>query len=306
METGLTIHQGIDPLSIIAKAEHLAPSTREKYGREVERALDAGVDLFDADQVTGYAADLSDSGRSFLKASLRLITERIANSAKAQADPSNVAAVQAVVFRVEALQTAVTTSTPKGTKAHTWLSQSEVKRLLDSCDSSLMGQRDRLALGLLVAAGLRRQEAVNLTFADVKLQPVGEKMRTVLQVHGKGSKNRVVPISDRLANAIDQWSQAAGISEGRILRGFDQRRELRESLSTTALYRLTQRHGAAIGKPDLAPHDLRRSYAQIGLSSGVPLPQISTLLGHASVQTTMRYLDLSTDLESTISDFVPF
>jgi integrase len=306
MDTQLTTYQGIDALGMIAGAAHLAESTRSKYRREVERAIDAGIDLFDAEQLVDYAAGLSDSGRAFLKASVKLVSEQIANSAKAQADPSNVAAVQAVVYRVEALQDAITTSTPKGQKAHTWLSQSEVKRLLDSCSDDLQGQRDRLALGLMVAAGLRRSEAVGLTFGDVRLQPVGDRMRTVLQICGKGSKSRVVPISDRLANAIDDWSRVTGLTEGPILRGFDQRRELRESMSTTALYRLVQRHGSAIGKPDLQPHDLRRSYSQLGYDAGVPVTQISTLLGHASIQTTQRYLNLDLNLTETVSDFVPF
>jgi integrase len=59
-------------------------------------------------------------------------------------------------------------------------------------------------------------------------------------------------------------------------------------------------------KPSLAPHDLRRTYAQIGYESGVPITQISKLLGHTSIAMTLRYLNLSLDLETTVSDFVPF
>jgi integrase len=64
--------------------------------------------------------------------------------------------------------------------------------------------------------------------------------------------------------------------------------------------------GAAIGKPDLAPHDLRRTYAQLGYEAGVPITQISKLLGHANVATTQRYLNLDLDLSTTVSDFIPF
>jgi integrase len=53
-----------------------------------------------------------------------------------------------------------------------------------------------------------------------------------------------------------------------------------------------RKHGAAIGIPGLAPHDLRRTYAQIGYDAGVPITQIAVLLGHNSVATTQRYLDL--------------
>jgi integrase len=61
-----------------------------------------------------------------------------------------------------------------------------------------------------------------------------------------------------------------------------------------------------IGKPELQPHDLRRTYAQLGYEAGVPVTQVSRLLGHASVATTQKYLNLDLDLETTISDFVPF
>ena len=48
-----------------------------------------------------------------------------------------------------------------------------------------------------------------------------------------------------------------------------------------------------------------RTFAQLGYSAGVPLTQISTLLGHADVRTTQRYLNLALDLETTVSDFIP-
>ncbi|HET8671919.1 MAG TPA: site-specific integrase, partial [Candidatus Saccharimonadales bacterium] len=69
--------------------------------------------------------------------------------------------------------------------------------------------------------------------------------------------------------------------------------------------RLAHEYGKQIGKPGLAPHDLRRTYAQLGYNAGVPITQISVLSGHSSVKTTQEYLNLNLDLESTASDFVP-
>lgn len=80
---------------------------------------------------------------------------------------------------------------------------------------------------------------------------------------------------------------------------------LAESMSAVALYHLVNKYGKQIGKPGLAPHDLRRTYAQLGYNAGVPITQISVLLGHSSVKTTQEYLNLNLDLESTTSDFVP-
>jgi integrase len=60
-----------------------------------------------------------------------------------------------------------------------------------------------------------------------------------------------------------------------------------------------------IGIEKISPHDLRRTYAQLGYEAGVRITQISTLLGHAHVATTQKYLDLNLDLETTASDFIP-
>jgi integrase len=60
-----------------------------------------------------------------------------------------------------------------------------------------------------------------------------------------------------------------------------------------------------MGRPNLEPHDLRRTFAQLGYEAGVSITQISTLLGHATVETTQRYLNLELDLEMTASDFIP-
>jgi len=72
------------------------------------------------------------------------------------------------------------------------------------------------------------------------------------------------------------------------------------------VFNIVRRHGEMMDKPELAPHDLRRTYAQLGYEAGVPITQISILLGHANVATTQRYLNLELDLETTASDFVPF
>jgi len=143
-----------------------------------------------------------------------------------------------------------------------------------------------------------------LRFADVALLPVKGRMRTVLQVRGKGDKLRAVPISDALANGLDGWAAEAGA--GRVLRSVDQGGRLAASMSQAAIFDVVRARGALIGKPDLAPHDLRRTFAQLGYEADVPLVQISRLLGHSSVTTTQRYLNLDLDLTVTASDFVPF
>lgn len=283
----------------------LADSTRTKYRRALLRYVATGGDPFDPDALARYAAGLSQSGASFLKAAIRIYTGSVLEQLKAQAAPDNVAFIQAAEYRTAALQNAVKVRRTTGEKAHTWLSLAQVRALLATCDdATLRGLRDHVALALLVGAGLRRSEAVALEFGDVVQQPVKGRMRTVLEIGGKGARARVIPVSDRLANLIDRWGRYVAHS-GKVLRSIDRRRELRPGMSAQAVFEVVANRGAAIGVGGLAPHDLRRTYAQIGLEAGVSLPQISQLLGHASLTTTQRYLDLSLELETTISDFVP-
>jgi site-specific recombinase XerC len=301
--TDVMSHAGV--LVAIERSD-LAPSTKMKYRRAIEAYLATGSSLTDAEALASYAAELPASGRAFLKAAVSKWAAHMVNQVKARpaGDPGEVLMKQEAIYRFEALQNAISVRQPNGSKAHIWLTPAEVRRLMALPGDDVAGRRDRVALGLLVAAGLRRREAVQLAFDDVKLQPVRERLRTVLDVAGKGSKQRQVPISDQLAAAIDAWG-AHVEGKGPVLRSVSPAGRVGESLSAVGLFKLVQRYGAEIGRPELAPHDLRRTYAQIGYESGVPITQISKLLGHATVATTQRYLNLDLDLTTTVSDFVP-
>jgi integrase len=72
------------------------------------------------------------------------------------------------------------------------------------------------------------------------------------------------------------------------------------------LFNIVAQYGRKIGKPGLAPHDLRRTYAQLGYEAGISITQVSRLLGHANVATTQRYLNLELDVKMTVSDFIPY
>jgi len=296
---------GSDVLGMIANNPKLQPTTKAQYSKAVTNYLAAGHNLGDPATLQTYAADLPKSSRSFLKAAVRLWTNHIATQTKAEATPDNVAAVTATLYRLDAVNEAIKVEGSKGDKAHQWLSQAEVKKLLETTNQRTpKGRRDRVALGLLVGAGLRREELVQLTFEEVVLQPVGNRFRTVLNIKGKGAKDRVIPISDKLAAALDQWQKVCG--SGNVARSVTRGGMLKDSISAIGIFGIVAAAGDAIGKPTLAPHDLRRTYAQLGFEAGIAITQISKLLGHASIATTQRYLNLDLDLETTISDFVPF
>ena len=113
-----------------------------------------------------------------------------------------------------------------------------------------------------------------------------------------------MPINDKLAAAINDWQSV--VAGGYIVRSISKGVEIGDDLSAIGVFYIARAAGEAIGKPSLAPHDLRRNHAQLGYEAGVPVTQISRLLGHASVATTQRYLNLDLDLKTTVSDFIPF
>ena len=89
------------------------------------------------------------------------------------------------------------------------------------------------------------------------------------------------------------------------MRSLGRNKEPGDSISTPGLYNIVQKRGLMIGKPELQPHDLRRTYAELGRRAGVTISQISKLLGRSSIETTQEYLNIELDLETTISAFVP-
>ena len=285
----------------------LQPTTKYKYKRELEAMAAAGVNPLNFEALAIYADNLKSSRKTFLKSALRMISTDYERGAKGSATPETIAQVQTVVYRLEAMRSAINVKKHKGSKAHNWLSQAQVKEITSLCSNDLIGRRDWIVLALLLGAGLRRDELAQLTFDAIKTQPmkVG-KIRTVLEVTGKGNKTRVIPISKAIAARLLSWRDEVMIG-GMIARSISKgsKNKIGASLSSIGIYKLVANYGAMIGKPELAPHDMRRTFAQLGYEAGIPLTQLQTLLGHESIATTQKYLDLNLDIETTVSDFIP-
>lgn len=285
----------------------LQPTTKYKYKRELEAMAAAGVNPLNFEALAIYADNLKSSRKTFLKSALRMISTDYERTTKGGATPANIAQVQTVVYRLEAMRSAINVKKHKGSKAHNWLSQAQVKEITALCGNDLIGRRDWIVLALLLGAGLRRDELATLTFDAIKTQPMkGGKIRTVLEVTGKGNKTRVIPISKAIAARLLSWRDEVMIG-GMIARSISKgsKNKIGASLSSIGIYKLVANYGAMIGKPELAPHDMRRTFAQLGYEAGIPLTQLQTLLGHESIATTQKYLDLNLDIETTVSDFIP-
>jgi len=293
------------PLALI-RASGRAESTVRLYTGVLVPYLASGGNLADVDGLRVYAESLPQSRRRHLRAAVSLWAKEVGQRLKVSDAPERHIATAAALNRLDALSTAIKVQESKGVKAHTWLSQRQVKELLSTCGDSLPGQRDRIILSLLLGAGLRRAELAALDRDAIYQKPMGDsdRMRTVIHVTGKGRKERDIPVSDRLAELLTLWASWTG-KDGRIARSLGMSQDIGESLSEVGIFNIVRSHGEQIGLATLAPHDLRRTFAQIGYDAGVSITQISVLLGHANVATTQRYLNLELDLTVTASDFVP-
>jgi integrase len=77
-----------------------------------------------------------------------------------------------------------------------------------------------------------------------------------------------------------------------------------EHLGEKGVWQMLRRYTAEVGVPGIAPHDLRRTCAKLCRAAGGELEQIQLLLGHASVQTTERYLGTKQDLAHAPNDAI--
>lgn len=170
-----------------------------------------------------------------------------------------------------------------------------MRRLRASVDAAtLKGRRDLAILDLMLYAGLRRAEVCSLT-GDSLQQQDG---RFWLTVQGKGSKTRRLKVHDVLYQSLAEWLAAAEKLD-------------EKTPSPHHLFEGMTRHGrltgnALTGANALAPHDLRRTCARNAYDNGAPLPKIQQFLGHANIETTMRYIGYDEDDTETATDYVRY
>ena len=188
-----------------------------------------------------------------------------------------------------------------GTRIGNWLSTDQAQDLLDSIPrSTILGRRDAALVGLLLRCGLRRSEAVSLRLDQIQLR---EGRWVVADLYGKGGRLRTVPVPGWCKALIDRWLRASGVSDGLVFRRiWKNRTELSRGISPDVVWTTVKRYAQRIGVDHLAPHDLRRTCARLCHGAGGELEQIQFLLGHASVQTTERYIGCRQKFKDAVND----
>jgi len=188
-----------------------------------------------------------------------------------------------------------------GVRIGNWLSANEAKALLKSSPpDGLRHRRDKAMLAILVGCGLRRAELVALKVEDFQIR---EEHCVIVDLIGKGKHIRTVPVPGWVKQALDDWTSAAEISSGIIFRGINRVGKIwGDGLTPKAVWHVVKAGARRAGIKNLAPHDSRRTCARLCHLAGGELEQIQFLLGHASVQTTERYLGCKQKFHHAVND----
>ena len=188
-----------------------------------------------------------------------------------------------------------------GFRAGNWLSAEECSVVLSrTFGTSLRAKRDYAMLAILFGCGLRRSELVGLEMDEVQMR---QGHWVVVDLIGKGGHIRTVPIPVWVKAALDSWTAATGITEGRIFRAVSRTGKMwGDGISQNVVWYVVKTCCEKAGLEHIAPHDLRRTCAKLCHSNGGEIEQIQFLLGHASVQTTERYLGCKQNLGHPVND----
>jgi integrase len=192
----------------------------------------------------------------------------------------------------------------QGIRVGNWLSLRQAQALLSAPDiTTVRGLRDRAILAVLLGCGLRRSEVAALTFTHLQQR---DGRWCIVDLVGKHGRVRAAPMPTWVKVAIDGWTAAADVAVGYVFRSVNRgdRVTTSDGLGEKVVWQLIKPYAKVAGVPGIAPHDLRRTCAKLCRAGGGEIEQIQLLLGHASVQTTERYLGTKQDLVHAPNDAI--
>ena len=171
------------------------------------------------------------------------------------------------------------------------LSTAEVDLLEQAIDlTKWEGHRNRAIIEVLFSCGLRVSELTNLKLSNLYIE------EQYIRVMGKGSKERLVPISPRALDELNYWfvnRNVMKIKPGEEDYVFLNRRG--QHLTRTMILIMIKRYAVEAGiKKTISPHTLRHSFATSLLEGGADLRAIQAMLGHESIGTTEIYTHIDT------------
>ena len=260
-------------LDMLSAEAGSSPNTLAAYRSDLATAArDLGADLGDADRdalatLGGKWSGLAASTVARRSSALRRFYRFLVDDGLRADDPS--------------------TALPKPTLQRPLpkvLSEADVEAIFEAAgDKAASGEplalRNLALLELLYGSGLRASEVVSLPRAAVR------EGQPFLILRGKGSKERLVPISSRAGTAVRNWLQNVPASSPWLFPGG------KKHIGRVRLFQLVRQMATDAGIPPerISPHVLRHAFATHLLSGGADLRVLQSLLGHADIATTQIY-----------------
>jgi len=169
------------------------------------------------------------------------------------------------------------------------LSIEEMEKLIHVIDTSTpLGKRNLAMLELLYGSGLRISELLNLTTNDLHIN------QGVINVDGKGGKERIVPIGSEAQSALKTYLESGRLQLSKVPTPQVFLNHHGKPLSRIGFFKLLKNlaQKADIQKK-VSPHTLRHSFASHLLEAGVDLRYVQEMLGHSSISTTELYTHIN-------------
>ena len=169
------------------------------------------------------------------------------------------------------------------------LSVEDIDKLLDIDLKDAYSYRNKAMLELMYSSGLRVSELLNLTISNIDLD------MNLVRIFGKGSKERIVPISDIATKYLFEY---INIYRNTLLKNKESDILFLNSrgskLSRQGFFKILKEIAKEKGiKKELSPHTIRHSFATHLLNNGADLRSIQTMLGHENIETTQIYTHVS-------------
>lgn len=164
------------------------------------------------------------------------------------------------------------------------LSDEDINKLLNSQNEfTIIGLRNLLAISLMLDAGLRVSEVVNLNVEDIS------KELGVIKVFGKGQKERLVPLTKSIVKYYDKYVFLSSFYSGALFRDSDTGLRMTSSGISQMLRRIKKEQGFI----KLHPHYLRHTFATLFLFNGGDPLHLQMILGHTTLEMVKEYVHLS-------------
>ena len=181
--------------------------------------------------------------------------------------------------------------TPKFVKSiPSSLSENEVEKLLDAPDeNTFIGIRDKTMIETLYSCGLRISELVDLEIIHVNLR------QGVIRVLGKGQKERLVPMGQKLINIIGIYFSKLEENKIKNSSNFLFLSQRGKKITRQAFWHRIKIYATKAGLENnkISPHILRHAFATHLLNNGADLRVVQLLLGHSDLNTTQIYTEVA-------------